>query len=299
MRLTSYVNHKHLFGSLKLSYGKQKNVRSSRPPLGDHNNNRILNTQGPPAKTRAISSDSVLYNNNSYLSSSLRSNNVSNYYQQSSRSTSSASFKNYTSGNSFNNLSNSSIYTTASHHSNGFNTSASNVSNNKENSLNSSTLFNQSFNSSSNTSGSYCDLNGSVHNTVTVGLQPSTAQVETQAQAPEVSLTNSVQMQQVPSLYPTSKLWERRHGCNIFQKHPCVDISSDTTTTNLPALIMPPTSAPVQTQKISISNQTPYLPIGSEASTGLYELVNNIQMCPIYEPPKPDTPPSEVSLSKP
>ena len=297
MRLTSYVNHKHLFGSLKLSYGKQKNVRSSRPPLGDHNN-RILNTQGPPAKTRAISSDSALYNNNSYSSSNLRSHNTSNYYQQSSRSSSSASFKNYTGGNSFNNLSSSSIYSTASHHSNILNTSTSNISNNKENSFNSSTLFNQSFNSSSNTSGSYCDLNGSGHNTaVTVGLQSSTAQVQTQPQTAEANLTNSVQMQQVPSLYATSKLWERRHGCKIFQKHPCVDISSDITSTNLPALIMPPPTAPVQTQKISISDQTPYLPIGSEASTGLYELVNNIQMCPIYEPPKPDTPPSEVSLS--
>lgn len=297
MRLTSYVNHKHLFGSLKLSYGKQKNVRSSRPPLGDHNN-RILNTQGPPAKTRAISSDSALYNNNSYSSSNLRSHNASNYYQQSSRSSSSASFKNYTGGNSFNNLSSSSIYSTASHHSNILNTSTSNISNNKENSFNSSTLFNQSFNSSSNTSGSYCDLNGSGHNTaVTVGLQSSTAQVQTQPQTAEANLTNSVQMQQVPSLYATSKLWERRHGCKIFQKHPCVDISSDITSTNLPALIMPPPTAPVQTQKISISDQTPYLPIGSEASTGLYELVNNIQMCPIYEPPKPDTPPSEVSLS--
>lgn len=204
-----------------------------------------------------------------------------------------ASFKNYSGGNCCNNMSSSSIYSTASHYSNIFNTSTSSNSNNKENSLNSSMLFNQSFNSS-NTSGSHCD-DGSVHNMVNqIGLQLSQPSA-IQAQGKDISHTNSIGMQQVPSLYSTSKLWDRRHGCSIFQKHPFVDISSDITTTNLPALIMPPPIASIQNPVISISNQPPYIPISSEASTGLYELVNNIQMCPMYEPPKPDTPPSKVS----
>ncbi|XP_046812509.1 uncharacterized protein LOC111675277 [Lucilia cuprina] len=291
MRLSFYANHKHMFGSLKLPYNKQKSVRPSRPPLSDHNN-RNSNNQGPPAKTRAMSSDSSSsssYNNSYSSSNNYRSHNSSNYYQQTSRSSSSSS-KNYTSGNSFNNLSNSSIYSTASHHSNMFNTSMSNMSNNKENSFNSSMMFNQSFNTSSNTSGSsYCDLNGSVNNLVNPmsGLQPPPTQSQPQQ---EMNGTNSVQLQQVPPVYPTSKLWDRRHGCNIYQQQPFMEV----TTTNLPTLMMPPPpQVPVPPQAVTMPNQPTFIPITTEASTGLYELVNNIQMCPIYEPPKPDTPPSE------
>lgn len=291
MRLTTYANHKHLFGSLKLPFNKQKSLRPSRPPLTEHNS-RTSNIQGPPAKTRAISNDSLYNsNNNSYSSSSnYRShNNSSNYCQQTSRSSSSSS-KNYTSGPSFNNLSNSSIYSTASHHSNMLNTSMSNVSSNKENSFNSSIMFNQSFNTSSNTSGSYCDLNGSVNSLVNPmgGLQQL---------PPPLHITNSLQMQQqqpqMPSVYPTSKLWDRRHGCNIYQQQqPNFMATNNMTATNLPTLIMPPPP----TQTLTMPNQPSMAPITTEASAGLYEIVNNIQMCPIYEPPKPDTPPSEVRI---
>lgn len=287
-----------MFGSLKLPYNKQKSIRPSRPPLSEHNN-RNSNNQGPPAKTRAISSDSSSYNN-SYNSSnnSYRSHNSSNYYQQTSRSSSSSS-KNYTSGNSFNNISNSSIYSTASHHSNMFNTSMSNMSNNKENSsFNSSMMFNQSFNTSSNTSGSsYCDLNGSVNNMVNPLPPPGGPQSQNPAQHQQIDNgANPVQLQQLPPVYPTSKLWDRRHGCNIYQpqtQQPFMDVSA----TNLPTLIMPPPQGPPATaQTLTMPNQPTFIPITTEASTGLYELVNNIQMCPIYEPPKPDTPPSEVKL---
>ncbi|XP_065358412.1 meiosis regulator and mRNA stability factor 1 [Calliphora vicina] len=291
MRLTAYANHKHMFGSIKVPYNKQKSLRPSRPPLSEHNS-RNSSIQGPPAKTRAISSDSSSssYNNSYSSSNNYRSHNSSNYYQQNSRSSSSSS-KNYTSGNSFNNLSNSSIYSTASHHSNMFNTS---MSNNKENSFNSSIMFNQSFNTSSNTSGaSYCELNGSGNNSGNPmgGLQPP-SQSQTQPQL-EMNITNSVQLQQVSPVYPTSKLWDRRHGCNIYQQQPFMDVTTNMTTTNLPTLMMPPPQVPAPTQTLTMPNQPTFLPITTEASTGLYELVNNIQMCPTYQPPKPDTPPSE------
>lgn len=98
----------------------------------------------------------------------------------------------------------------------------------------------------------------------------------------------------VPSVYPTSKLWDRRHGNNYYQQQqqPLLN-STNLTGTVLTPLIMPP---PQPTQTLTMPNQSSIGPVTAEASAGLYELVNNIQMCPIlYEPPKPDTPPSEVN----
>ncbi|XP_011292102.1 meiosis regulator and mRNA stability factor 1 [Musca domestica] len=289
LRLTSYANHKHLFGSLKLPYSKQKTLRAStRPPLGENNGrcNTSNPNQEPPAKTRAMSSDSS-YNS----SSNYRSHNPASYYQQTSKaSTTSASYcpKTYsTGGNSFNNISSSSsIYSTASQNSHIMNTSVSNMSSNKENSFNSSFMFNNSFNTSSNTSGSYCELNASMNSLVNpMGCLPQPP--------PPLHIANSMHLNApVPSVYPTSKLWDRRHGNNYYpqQQQPLLN-STNLTGTVLTPLIMPP---PQPTQTLTIPNQSSIGPVTAEASAGLYELVNNIQMCPIlYEPPKPDTPPSE------
>lgn len=293
MRLTSYANHKHLFGSLKLPFNKQKTLRTStRPPLSEHNNRTSTSNQEPPAKTRAMSTDSNYnssYSSSSNASSNYRSHNSSAYYQSTSRSSSSSSHcgKTYSAaGNSFNNLSSSSsIYSTASQNSN---IAEYQNSSNKENSFNSSFMFNNSFNTSSNTSGSYCDLNSSMNSLVApMGCIPQPP--------PNLHITNSMHMNQsMPSVYPTSKLWDRRHGNNFYQQQPLMHNTNLNGAVMAP-LIMPPPAPPTQT--LSVQNPSSIVPVTTESSTGLYELVNNIQMCPIlYEPPKPDTPPSEVSL---
>ncbi|XP_075149215.1 meiosis regulator and mRNA stability factor 1-like protein [Haematobia irritans] len=286
LRLAPYANQKHLFGSLKLPYNKQKTLRTTtRTPLSDHNSRNSNLNQEPPAKTRPIATDSVfnnISNSSSNLSANFRANNSSSFYHQTSKSlpsTTSSSYcsKSYSaSSNTYNNSNNSSIYSTASQSSN--NMMNSSGSYNKENSFNSSFIFNNSFSTSSNTSATYCDLNSSMNSLVnTMGCisQP----------PPTLHITNSIHLNQsMPSVYPTSKLWDRRHGNNFYQQQQQSAINANAGSV-LPPLIMAP--APSQTLSMTA-------PVTSEATSGLYDLVNNIQMCPmLYEPPKPDTPPSE------
>ncbi|XP_013101916.2 meiosis regulator and mRNA stability factor 1 isoform X1 [Stomoxys calcitrans] len=309
LRLTSYANHKHLFGSLKLPYNKQKSSRTTtRPPLAEHNNNRIATSshQETPARTRTMSIDSN-YNSShasSTSTSNYRSQNSCSFYQQQQqpRSTSSSSSlssstycpKSYTSScgsNAYNNMSNSSsIYSMASNNSNILNSSISSGSNNKENSFSSSFMFNNSFNTSSNMSSTYNDLNSSMNSLVnTMGCIPQPAPAT-------VPINNSIHLNpSMPSVYPTSKLWDRRHGNNFYQQQPQQPLMNANANlsggSGLPQLIM----GTAQPQTLSMPSQATVFPaMTTETSAGLYELVNNIQMCPVlYEPPKPDTPPSE------
>lgn len=312
MRLSSFSNHKHLFGSIKLPFNKQKNsLRSTRSILSEHNGRATAagNSGPPPAKTRALSSDATAYtplgNYNSAKTSGCSTNNMrnnssntsTNFYHSMSRT----SNKNYghNSSSSFNNLSgSSSSYSSASsgHHSNFLNTSGSgsnNMSHSKDNSFNSSFLFSNSFNSSGNTSGSYCDLNSSMNSMITGAvLTGSTMQHQ-----PMHMQQQQAAMSQIYQPNGT-KLWDRRHTAGNFYNQP-------TTASGLAPLVLPPPqqligAAPTLSGiATALQNQqhNSILPnASSETSSGLFELVNNMKMCPIYEPPKPDTPPSEVSF---
>lgn len=253
-----------MFGSLKLPLNKQKSIRP-RAPLTD-NNSRIC---------RAASSDPILCNNQFTSSTNFKINNTPTSYQPASKTIPSA--KNYISSIPLNNRCNSSVNSAASYHPNLFTT----PNNNKENSFNSSMIFNHSFNSSSNSNSSFCDPNGSI-------LHQTTQNQTVTQQLQEINVTNSSQIQQNQSTFTNSKLWDLRHDCTAHKQQSFTDVSTNTTSTNLSTRSV---SAPQKTAPI----QANYLSTATETSKGLYELVNNLQMCPIYQPPKPDTPPSEVS----
>ncbi|KAL9929562.1 meiosis regulator and mRNA stability factor 1-like protein isoform 1-T3 [Glossina fuscipes fuscipes] len=269
MHLKAFANNKSLFDALKLPFSKQKAMRSTRTPLSERNTHGSLanNQKPPPVKTRTLSNDV--------------SNTSCNSFQQA------VSSNHLLLNVSGKNASNLSSYSSAhsSLESNALDTSLI-ASIGKENSLNSSATLSNSF-SGSNQSYSSCftgDLNNSNNNNnlSNINLPPPYAVMPVSSASSALVFTDQIinnQHQQQnhhhlrQAFYSNTNLSDRRHNSAFYQQQIPTYLGNKITNNNE-------------------LNCTAYVKT-TEASTGFYELVNNMRMCPMYQPPKPDTPPAD------
>lgn len=274
MHLGAFANNKSLFGSLKLPFSKQKAVRSARTPLSEHNSHgSLVNNQKPPlVKTRTLSNDVGNMSSSSFQQAYSSNHLLLNV-----------------SGKNASNTQNNLISSSSAHsslESNALDTSLI-ASIGKENSLNSSATLSNSF-SGSNQSYSSCfsgDLNNSNNNNLSnINLMSPYAVMPVPSASSSLvfsdQIINKQQQQQNhhhlrQAFYSNTNLSDRRRNSAFYQQQ-------------IPTYLG---------NKITNSNELNCMAYvkTTEASTGFYELVNNMRMCPMYQPPKPDTPPANVS----
>uniref|UniRef100_A0A1A9W5J8 HTH OST-type domain-containing protein n=1 Tax=Glossina brevipalpis TaxID=37001 RepID=A0A1A9W5J8_9MUSC len=270
MNLGAFANNKTLFGSLKLPLNKQKVMRTIRTPLTEYNSHvSFANNQGPPpVKTRALSNDTN-QPNYSYSQQAYNSNQLS------------LNVNSINTSNTQNNLSSSS--SAYSMESNALDTSYT-ASIGKENSSSSSSaILNNSFNGG-NQSFASCFSSSDNSNLSNTNLPSLLLPVSPSVPSSLVLADQTIHSQQqyhpyYPQVfYSSTKLYNRRNNSSFYQQQ-------------IPKFL-PNNVTPLG----SATNINDFNPMACgetmDASTGFYELVNNMRMYPMYEPPKPDTPPS-------
>ncbi|XP_049302424.1 meiosis regulator and mRNA stability factor 1 [Bactrocera dorsalis] len=315
---SSSLNRSGLFGSGKSQASKQKAPRSSRLPLSENNNSRSYSLQGPPTKTRALSNANE---NNNYQTAPNYKGKVpsSAIFQPASKTQRSTATKpksqplqqhtqsqqqqqqvlqaqqqmqniGYESKNlsavgthmSYNG--NTSIYSVASHNSS-LNTSGSISAHSNDN------LSFGALNSALNSSNlSLSDLNVS------------------QTQLPMQAATTTSSQAQMSG---TTKLWDRRHAAAIasaaaasmsYQQQAMMSEN----VSGLPSLIMSTAESDAMNgnrqHHQQLQQQQNFQTVMEQSMAAVQPKIKqdsvsyidqtNLHMYPMFEPPKPDTPPS-------
>ncbi|XP_030240861.1 meiosis regulator and mRNA stability factor 1 isoform X1 [Drosophila navojoa] len=258
LRLGSGATHQHLFGSLKLPYAKHKAQRSARTPLGEHNRPALAQA-APPHKTRAIANE-YAGSMGSVCNGAFKpqvSVNSFQAYQEQLATNSKCSPPSANSSVLSSTMLNSSLCSNCSNKENSLNSSQqfyhNNSSSNSSNSINSSGGSSSSSNSSFNTS---CELNNSLCSG---------------------DVTSSTAITQAMPYAQAGKLWYRRQASFYQQQQQQLQQQQQQQRQRQ------------QQQQQPMSN---LLPHHLDSGRDLYDLnVAPISSC--YEPPKPDTPPSE------
>lgn len=307
VNLTSSMNRSGLFGSLKSQASKQKTPRPSRLPLSENNNSRSYSLQGPPPKTRALSTANE--NNNYQMapnykgkvasaaifqpaakiqrSTAVKSKPLPLQIQQPTQSQQHQQqqlqqviqaqqqkqnlgyeSRNFTAVDTYMSYNgNASIYSVASNNSS-LNTSASSSAHNNDNSFNSSL--------------SLSDLNGS--------------RTQLSLQAPITTASNTY-------MSGTTRLWDRRDAATMaaaaaasmsYQQQAMLTEN----VSGLPPLIMSTSEHQLQQQQhfqTAMEQSMAAVQAKIKQEPTLYADHTNLHIYPMFEPPKPDTPPSNVS----
>nr|XP_032293408.1 meiosis regulator and mRNA stability factor 1 isoform X2 [Drosophila virilis] len=261
LRLNTGATHQHLFGSLKLPYAKHKAQRSKRTPLGEHN--RPPPSQAPPPhKTRAIANEYASsigsVSNNAAHKPQVTINSFQAYQEHFAASSAQVKCSPPSA--------NCSVMSSTMLNSSGTaNISLCSSCSNKENSLNSSShqIFNSSnSNSSFNTS---CELNSSLC-------------------AGDVASSTAI-TSAMPYAH-SGKLWYRRQASFYQQQQQQQQHQQQVQQ-----------QQQLQQQQRQQQQQPTLMQHSFDSGRDLYDLVS-CNVAPIrscYDPPKPDTPPSEVS----
>ncbi|XP_053961147.1 uncharacterized protein LOC128865143 isoform X1 [Anastrepha ludens] len=323
LHLSAFINRSGIFGSTKMQAAKQKVPRPLRLPLSENNHCRSYGLQGPPAKTRALSTTNE--NSNYQLVQSYKSKISSAVFQPPMKvQRTNAVLKQkpqlqpsqsvplqapaqqlsqqqlqqamhqqmqtlaYESNNfapltaQMNYKGNTSIYSVASNNSS-LNTSASSAAHNNDSSCNSSFgAINTSLNSSNL---SLSELNTS----------RSQFKLTEVPQAPSTTMPTN--------LGATTKLWDRRLASMAYQQQSIMAENA----TALPSLIMSASESVAmdahrqqqhQAQQQHHPHQPAFQPAMEQSTPFIQAKIkrepsyDTLHMYPMFEPPKPDTPPS-------